>query len=105
MNTSLNKIWSIDAIDDVILNQGLRIKDLYFDKELDLMLIILNNRKVLKRSISDYKMLANASIADLQTYQVSKTGVHWDMLDEDLSLRGFLEEELLNTVIDVKIAS
>ncbi len=105
MSTLLNNKWALDTIDDMILNKGLRIKDLYFDKELDLMLVILNNRKILTRTISNYKLLKNGSISALNSYELSKTGIHWSDLDEDLSLRGFLEEEMLSTVSGFKIAS
>lgn len=104
MSTLLNNKWALDTLDNLIINQGLRIKDLYFDKELDLMLVILNNRKILTRSISNYKLLKNASLTALKTYELSKTGIHWPDLDEDLSLRGFLEEEMISTVTGTKVA-
>ena len=85
---------NLDAIDQLIYEHGLRIRQLYFDKELDLMLIVLNNRKVIKRSISDFKQLGEATEKQLNHFENDGTGVHWPDVDEDLSLRGFLQYEL-----------
>jgi hypothetical protein len=87
-----------DAIDALIISEGLRIWNIHFDKELDLMLIVLSNRKVLQRHISDHQRLAAASDAQRARFELSATGVHWPELDEDLSLRGFLKEELRHTL-------
>lgn len=41
----------LDALDKLIYQDGcLRIKQIYFDLDLDLMLILLNNKKVIKRA-------------------------------------------------------
>lgn len=88
-----------DPIDSMIFEGGLRIEKLFFDKELDLMLIVLNNKKVLKESISKFKLLREADPDELQNYEISRTGVHWPELDEDLSLRGFLKTAMLASVL------
>lgn len=49
---------------------------------------------MLKFAISSHKRLYKATIAQLENYEVSRTGAHWSDLDEDLSLRGFLKHEL-----------
>ena len=79
MKYSKNKRWSFDEIDRQIFEEGLRITSVYFNKELDVMLILLSNKKVLQRKIS-------------------RTGVHWSEIDEDLSLRSFLKEEMLGVL-------
>jgi len=84
----------LDAIDRLVYEDGLRIKNLHLDKELDLFLLILNNRKIIKRSISDFDRLKNASARELANFENHGTGIHWPELDEDLSLRGFLNYEL-----------
>lgn len=57
-------------------------------------LIILNNgqRKMIDLKIASYKLL-EASEAERQLYQISPSGygVHWPLIDEDLSI-----EKLLN---------
>ena len=85
---------SLDAIDQLIYQGGLRIKHIYFDKELELMLVILNNRKVIKRAISDFKHLNKATAEQLENYENDGTGVHWPDVDEDLGLYGFLRDEI-----------
>ncbi|MBN8577016.1 MAG: DUF2442 domain-containing protein [Cytophagales bacterium] len=42
--------------------------------------------------------LANATEKQLHQYKLSRTGIHWPELDEDLSLRGFLKEELQKAI-------
>lgn len=98
MNTSKVNKERFDPIDKMIFEEGLRIQKLFFDKELDLMLIVLNNKKVLKESISKFKLLQQASESQLEKYEISRTGVHWSELDEDLSLRGFLKTAMLSSV-------
>lgn len=99
MNTSDAKS-KFDPIDRMIFEEGLRIQKLFFDKELDLMLIVLNNKKVLKENLSRFKLLWNVNEEALQNYEISRTGVHWPELDEDLSLRGFLKTAMLSSVKD-----
>ncbi len=97
MNTSENKIENkraTDPIDQLIFEEGLRIKKLWIDKDLDLIIVLLNNKKLLKRPLSDFKSLEHASLIQLEDYENDGTGIHWPQLDEDLSLRGFLKYEL-----------
>lgn len=97
MNTSENRIENkraTDPIDQLIFEDGLRIKTLWVDRELDLIIILLNNKKIFKRPISDFKSLANATTKQLEDFENDGTGIHWPELDEDLSLRGFIKYEL-----------
>lgn len=98
MNTSKGNKERFDPIDKMIFEEGLRIQRLFFDKELDLMLIVLNNKKVINESISKYNLLRDATSPELEAYELSRTGVHWPTLDEDLSLRGFLKTAMLSSV-------
>ncbi len=86
----------LDAIDRLIYKEGLRIKAVHFHQDLDLMLIILNNGRVLQRTLSFSRRLHQATEESLSHYEFigEGTGIHWPDIDEDLSLRGFLEEEL-----------
>ncbi len=98
MNTSANTQWDFDPIDKMIFEDGLKIMSVYFHKDLDVMLILLNNRKILERKISQTTRLAHATEIQLHNYQISRTGIHWPDLDEDLSLRGFLKEEMVKAI-------
>lgn len=91
---------SYDAIEHLIYEEGLRIEAIDFHPDLDVMLIILNTKAVLHQRLSPYKLLSNAGKDSLLNYELigNGTGVHWPQLDEDLSLKGFLRDELRNTV-------
>lgn len=90
-------IFKPDSLDILIQNHKLKIVGLNFYPDLDLLLFVLNNKKVMKRKISDFKNLRNAGLKDLEKYFISKDGVHWKNLDEDLSLRGLLQYELTHS--------
>ena len=97
MNTSKNKIVNKragDPIDQLIFEDGLRMKKIWFDLGLDLIIVLLNNKKLLKRPISDLKRLIGANETQLNQFVNDGIGIHWPDLDEDLSLRGFLKYEL-----------
>jgi hypothetical protein len=97
MSTSINKF---DALESLIFEEGLKIQTIDFHKELDLMLIVLNTKAILQQKISSYRKLKDASAEDLAYYELvaNGTGIHWPGLDEDLSLKGFLQEELRSLV-------
>ena len=98
MNTSANN--QFDAIESLIMNEGLRIEALDFHPEQDMMLVILNTKVALNQSLSSYPSLKGADKVQLQQYNLigGGTGVHWPLLDEDLSLKGFLQSELRKVV-------
>lgn len=89
-----------DPIEKVIFKGGLRIKAVHFHKDLDLMLIVLNNGKILKHAISSSSLLKKAKNEQLNDYRLigKGVGIHWPQLDEDLSLKGFLQETLTKVV-------
>ena len=87
----------MDSLGRLIFQQNLRIQNLYFDIEMNLMLILLNSEKVIKRHISEFERLADASYEQLSNFENNGVGIHWPDLDEDLSLKGFLEYEIIHT--------
>lgn len=98
MNTSTQNNY--DSIERLIYEDGLRIETIDFHPELDLMLILLNTKAVLQQHISSHKLLKKTDIAILKQYELigGGTGIHWPLLDEDLSLKGFLRDELKKIV-------
>ena len=55
MNISKDKIAdkrATDPIDQLIFDGGLRRKNVWFDRELDLIIVLLNNKNLLKRPLS-----------------------------------------------------
>ncbi len=95
MNTFHN---NYDTLEQLILEEDVSIQNVAFDKSRDLMLIILNTKTILKQKISSYKRLSNAREEELKDFEVvaKGKGIHWLKLDEDLSLKGFLKDELRN---------
>jgi hypothetical protein len=93
MSTSPNKY---DALESLIYNEGIFIQAIDIHKELDLMLVILNTKAVLRQKLSNFPTLEKATENQILNYEIvgKGTGVHWLDLDEDLSLKGFLREEL-----------
>lgn len=101
MDTLVN---SFDALEQLIYEEGIRIKEIDVHPDMDILLIILNTGSVLQEKISKYPRLHNASIAALKNYELigKGTGIHWPELDEDLSLKGFLRNTLKNQVVGSK---
>lgn len=98
MSTSANNQY--DAIESLIKSEGLRIEALDFHPELDMLLVLLNTKVALSQRLSAYPSLKEANKEQLQQYKLiaGGTGVHWPLLDEDLSLKGFLQSELMKIV-------
>lgn len=55
---------------------------------------------ILHQKVSLYVKLKNASENELKQYELiaGGKGIHWPLLDEDLSLKGFLQQEIRNVV-------
>lgn len=100
---SLKTNSPLDEIEKIFYEGGIRILSLHFLKNVDLMLIILNNKKVLSRSISEFNSLKKATEKQLYNYKLigKGTGVHWADFDEDLSLKGFLKYEILGSIQNI----
>ncbi len=98
MSTLANNQY--DAIESIIFTEELRIEALDFHPEQDLMLVVLSTKVVLTQKLSSYKNLVAANKSQLLQYELvgRGTGVHWPLLDEDLSLKGFLQNELRKVV-------
>ncbi len=94
MNTLQN---NYDSIERIIFEEGLRIQNVEVHKEIDKILIFLNTNHILIMPVSRYQSLKNASKMDLQKFEIiaGGSGIHWTVLDEDLSLKGFLKDTLL----------
>lgn len=90
-----------DPLDKVIFEQGLRIKKLFFDTELDLMLVLLTNGRVLNLKLTGFGRLSNATAEQLTDYTLENDGtaVSWESLDEDLSIRGFIKQAALEEIV------
>jgi len=94
MNTSTSKY---DSIEQLIIDHNLKITAVETNKVLDFMAIGLNTGATLIHKISTYRQLSNATETELSNWRLiaNGTGIHWPLLDEDLSLKGFLRDELI----------
>ena len=102
MNTSkVENKQSGDPFDVLIYEKGLRIKNVLIEKELDLMILILNNGFVLKEDLADYPVLHKATAKDLNNWKLiaDGVGVSWKTLNEDLSLKGFIRHSALQEML------
>jgi len=68
MSTSVNH--QFDAIESLIMNEGLRIEALDFRPEQDMMLVILNTKVALNLNLSAYPLLKMADKGQLQQYKL-----------------------------------
>ena len=102
MDTLINKH---DALEQLIYDEGIRIKTVDVHADMDMLLIVLNTGYVLKQKLSG-SSLGSASDASLQKYELigQGTGVHWPDLDEDLSLKGLLSEAIRVQITGDKVA-
>jgi uncharacterized protein DUF2442 len=97
MSTLHNKY---DSIESLIYNEGLKIKSVEFNTTNSKMFIYLTNNLSLVVPTRLYKRLNKAPVQQLKNFKLigSGTGIHWPDLDEDLSLKGFLNEFLRQLV-------
>lgn len=104
MNTSENKF---DFLERLIFEENLKIQKLDFDVEAGLMFIVLNTNVILQQKISLYPGLGQATTAQLKEYKLiaDGSGLHWPGLDEDLSLKGFLQTELRAMITKKNLAA
>lgn len=86
-----------DEFDAFINREELRISRFMGIRELDLAVVVLSNRRVITQPLSAYPVLAISSDDALADYTISESGIHWSMLDADLSLRGLLMSEVIKS--------
>lgn len=91
MSTLVNKY---DFIENLIQEEGLRIETVEVHPESDLLIVILNKKMVLPQRLSAFKRLKGQNKSALLNYRLigKGIGINWPELDEDLSLKGFLED-------------
>jgi len=101
MNILEDDINSSDLIEKLIFEKGLRIKNVLTDKSLDLLVLILNNGKLIQTNLSLYPILKSATHENLENWTLigNGIGVHWTNLDEELSLKGFIKGLALKNIL------
>jgi uncharacterized protein DUF2442 len=103
MNTSdkIKNKKATDPFDKLVFEYKLRVKQLIIDKDLDMMIVVFNNGKLIKLRISDYPKLKRAGKKQLSNWKLigGGIGIRWEELDEDLSIKGFIKTAALNNVL------
>ena len=104
MSTSKNKVANkraTDPIDQLIYEKGLRITQVLPVKKQDSLIVFLNNGTSISVRLSAFPRLKKATQLQLEKWAlISKgVGIEWTMLDEDLSLKGLIQQLIiLNTL-------
>jgi len=87
----------LDDLDRHIHDSGLKIQLFTFERQLDLAVFILSDRRIITKTLSEFFELENVIDYHLHQYRISENGIHWPDLDIDVSLRGLLQEEKVLT--------
>ena len=59
-----------------------------FDK--DNLFLCAENKKIFAQPLSDYPKLMKASVEQRANWKLSKSGIRWEEIDEDISFESFL---------------
>ncbi len=57
----------------------------------DAMSVALDDGRIVSVPIAWYPRLLHATRDELKAYELSPAGIHWDALDEDISVEGILK--------------
>jgi hypothetical protein len=97
---------NFDGLEQLIYSEGIKIKAVDIHKDMDIWLIILNTGFVLKEKLSRYFQLSQATNKQLLNFQLIGNGaaIHWPDLDEYLSLKGFLRDNIKSLVVGDRVA-
>ena len=91
VNEPMPYYGQMDSLDKQIYEEGLRIKKLLIDRDLNVIILLLNTGKVIQGDLSDFFELNKISETELGEYENDGLSIFWPKLDVDLSLKGFLE--------------
>ncbi|MEM1216015.1 MAG: DUF2442 domain-containing protein [Bacteroidota bacterium] len=104
MSSSKNKY---DALEQIIFEGGLRIVGVHCYKSLDMIVFVLNNAKIIQKKLSASERLVSVTNAkELDNFQLlgGGVGVHWPAVDEDISLKGLLKDEIVSPFGNISFA-
>ncbi len=99
MSTSTKR--ATETLDQLVHEANVKAKHVVIDKELDLILVVLNNGGVLNLRISEFPKLKKASKTKLDDWRLiaNGIGIHWNQLDEDLSIKGMIQQAAIANAI------
>jgi hypothetical protein len=81
-----------DPLERLIYEHRIYINGIVMAKEYDKIMVVINTGNTITIKISDFPRLKSATIRELNNWELISggTGIHWNALDEDLSLKGFI---------------
>lgn len=90
-----------DAIDVAIYEKNLRIGNVLPVKKQDTLIVFLNNGKHISVRLSSFKRIQNATEEQLSNWTLISNGIgiEWPDLDEDLSLKGLIQQFITENTI------
>jgi len=99
--TAIRNKRATDPIDRLIFEKGLRVRHVYLNRRLNLIVLILSNGAVIKSKLSDFPKLNKANEKQLNKWSLISEGVgiEWPDLDEDLSLKGFIKSAFMDRTL------
>lgn len=99
MNTSDKR--AKDPLDKLVNETDVRAKHVIIDRDLDLILVVLTSGGILRVKLSDHPKLKKASLIKLNDWRLiaNGIGIHWNQLDEDLSIKGMIQQAALDSAI------
>lgn len=103
MSTLVN---NFDSIETLIFDEGVRISEVRVDKETDMLSVVLNTGAVIQDKLSAHPPLVTATVEELCEYELvgNGVGIYWSALDEDISLKGLLRDDLKMRISGAQIA-
>src|SRR5687767_9727508 len=92
---------STDPLEKLIYEKGLRITHIVAVKKEVSLVVFLNNGKTISVRLSPFARLKKGTQKQLDQWQlISKgVGIHWAELDEDISLKGLIQQLILENTL------
>jgi hypothetical protein len=92
---------SKDPIDKLIYEKNFRIKMVLPVKAQDSLIVFLNNGKHISVHLSSFSRLKKAGQKQLDAWELISNGIgiEWPEIDEDLSLKGLLQQFITENTI------
>ncbi len=92
---------AIDPLDKLVHEANVGVKHVIIDRDLDLILVVLTSGGILRVRLSDHPVLNKASNTEINDWRIiaKGIGIHWNQLDEDLSVKGMIRQSALESAV------
>ena len=88
-------------MDKLVHEANVGVKHVIIDRDLDLILVVLTSGGILRVRLSDHPVLNKASNTEINDWRIiaKGIGIHWNQLDEDLSVKGMIRQSALESAV------